>query len=172
MEKENSLNFEAEKPLGEEEKKEMKKIIEILGEEELKKTREMVKRVEEECKGDEDLEKFFEEANDYFIRYTETLFQMRELLNKFNKGEITEEEFKEESEKSDSEIQIIHKAARDSLRILVRNMTKKGKNTAGIEGFVDNAAYGKLAAEVAAMSLPDLVEADMKLYQGEKEEEN
>ncbi len=153
--------------LTEEEKEKLREITELLSEEELRRTKEMIDNVRNECVGDDDLMFLFKDANDHFFEYTKSLMKIRKILSDWSNNRITEEEYREVMKKENSDIQIIQKASRDSLAILVRNMENKGKKTHGIEKFVNNAAYAKLAAEAVVISLPDLVKADMELYNRE-----
>ncbi len=77
------------------------------------------------CKGDEMLEELFDKMIEDFKLYTENVAELGEGSTKLGKGEMTMEDFNEIRDRAHR----IHDNTIMSLKILVRNLAQKGKDT-------------------------------------------
>lgn len=98
------------------------------------------------CEGDEMLGDLFEKMMEDLNLYTENIAELEDGSKKLGNGEMTMAEFNEIRDRAHR----IHDNAIMSVKILVRNLAQKGKNTAWAESFFsggseNRAAIGKFA---------------------------
>ena len=115
-----------------------------------------VEQLEVLCQGDETLQELLAEMLDYCARYTETVCKFEQMnLN----GQQTRENG--ELETADQYRTRIHEATIDSINILARNLTKKGKDGSWIKPIAaqSRAGYGRFALTTTFSRLAGTTEA-------------
>lgn len=106
-------------------------------------TSELVKTVasfdwlKRECEGDPDLKELFEDMIRYCARYTKDVCDME-----VNKPELIA---KGELATADDARTRLHNTTVDSINILARQMSLRGKNSKWVEDLTDRTKYGKFA---------------------------
>lgn len=103
-----------------------------LGDPEQLETSVDIEALREACAGNETLERFFQNMLEHFYGYTETVWEFQEVLDKKNRGELTETEYKEEFGNIDMTRHRSHEALISSVDILARAMKKFKLDTSWI----------------------------------------
>ena len=98
------------------------------------------------CEGDEVLNGLLSETLGQFEEYAENVAVLEENTRKLNSGKISIEEFNRIRDRQHD----AHESTMDSVKILVRNLAQKGKDTKWAEDFFrggqeNRAAIGKFA---------------------------
>ena len=95
-----------------------------LGDPEQLETSVDIETLREACAGNEALERLFQDMLDHFYGYTETIWEFQEVLDRKNRGELTEAEYREEFGNIDMTRTHSHDALMSTVNVLARAMKK------------------------------------------------
>jgi len=125
-----------------------------LAEKEIPKPIISLEELEKGCEGDEDLEELLGEMLSRCLRYTESVARYKEVAMEI--GEADTIDFQSVFRDVDELRSRTHDVTVDSINIISRELTRKGKNSAWINQLAGNrAAYGRFAITLTFSRLID-----------------
>lgn len=125
---------------------------------------EVFKKIEADCRDDEQLSRLYQELLRYCHRYTDIVCQFDRVLERFNQQLISQEEFNEQFQLLDDTRSIVHDGTIDAFNILSRLMAKKGKDNSWIGPLVNGGrvVYGRYAINKTVLDVNEFNEKIIK----------
>lgn len=131
----------------------------LLGDPEIIKMSVDISELEKLCANNEVLKKFFEKALEHFYGYTETVWDFQDIVDKKQRGELSDEEYREAFASVDLTRTRSHDAMIDSVNILARAMKKFNLDASWISPLNDPSGkavrtrYTKLALQTTYLKI-------------------